>query len=173
MKTSIIKPGLVVLGTIAVLAIPTMAMAAPTPAAFVRQAIRGDNSEIMLGKLAESRGGTAGVRDFGQTLVSDHTKAKQQMAGLAHSMNITPPSQPMREAKAESKKLSDMKGSAFDTAFVNYMIKDHQKDIQNFQSEANANNGAASTMAKQQLPTLRKHLNIAESLQTKEQGQAR
>jgi putative membrane protein len=55
----------------------TYAMAGPkSDAVFLMDAMKGDNSEIKLGLLAQSRGGSAGVRNFGGMLVHDHRQAK-------------------------------------------------------------------------------------------------
>ena len=44
------------------------------------------------------------------------------------------------------------------------MIDDHRKDIGDFRDEAREHHGAVSDLASRQLPTLREHLRIAESL---------
>ena len=44
------------------------------------------------------------------------------------------------------------------------MIKNHQTDIQNFEDQVKARNGETSKMAEGQLPMLKKHLEIAQSL---------
>ena len=47
---------------------------------FLSDAIKGDNSEIELGRLALSKSSDDDVKAFAQTLVDDHTKAKAQAA---------------------------------------------------------------------------------------------
>jgi putative membrane protein len=42
---------------------------------------------------------------------------------------------------------------------------DHQKDVKEFEEEAKAGHAETSSLAMTQLPTLRKHLAIAETLQ--------
>lgn len=145
------------------LAVP-LAAHAQDPQAFLRKAIKGDNSEIMLGHMAEHRGADPAVRHFGQTLVEDHTMARDQAMHVAGRMGMTPPDGPTREATMERDRLAGMHGRDFDREFVHYMIDDHQKDIGEFRDEAHAMNGPASRMAREQLPTLRKHLNIATSI---------
>ena len=58
----------------------------------------------------------------------------------------------------------------FDKAFIDQMVDDHQKDINEFQDEAKAKNGQVSALARKQLPTLKKHLATAQSLQKQEQA---
>jgi putative membrane protein len=131
---------------------------------FLTDAIKGDNSEIQLGQLAEAKGGSKGVKDFGKTLVTDHGKAKDQASALAKQANMPIPTEIMDEAKTELQKLQGMSGAAFDKEFVSYMVQDHQKDIANFEQQANGT-GPTADLAKQTLPTLKKHLSIAQGLQ--------
>ena len=57
--------------------------------AFLKKAMEGDNSEIHLGQIAAQKGASAGVRDFGQMLVSDHTKGKADALPVAHTPMAT------------------------------------------------------------------------------------
>ncbi len=148
------------------LPLASLAAGADSAKEFVTEAIQGDNSEIMLGQLAEQHGGSQGVRDFGKTLTADHGKAKDEMMKLATSMSITPPTGPKPEAKMKYDQLSKLNGAQFDREFVKGMVEDHQKDIAEFEKQAKAGN-AASKVAENQLPTLRKHLDMAKSLQAK------
>jgi putative membrane protein len=141
-----------------------LAAHAQDPQAFLRKAIKGDNSEIMLGHMAEHRGANPAVRSFGHTLVQDHTMALDQAMHVATRMGVQPPDGPEREAMIERGRLSGMHGPEFDREFVQYMINDHRKDIDDFEAQAHAHEGPASRMAREQLPTLRKHLDIALSL---------
>ncbi len=152
----------------ALLILPSSALA-QSGADFLTTAVQGDNSEIMLGKLAEQKGGTAAVRHFGTTLVTDHTKAKTQATTLASSMSVSLPANAQPQAQSEADKLSKMSGTDFDNEFLSYMVTDHQKDIDDFTKEANAHDGKASALAKKQLPTLKKHLRLAQALQSRAQ----
>jgi len=49
---------------------------ADSPRQFLREAMQGNNSEIMLGNLAAERARSPAVREFGRTLVSDHQQAR-------------------------------------------------------------------------------------------------
>ncbi|HVX82799.1 MAG TPA: DUF4142 domain-containing protein, partial [Devosiaceae bacterium] len=75
-----------------------------------------------------------------------------------------PPSGPTDEAQAEMSKLSAMTGASFDDEFVNYMVQDHQKDISEFEDQAKTGSKGTAALAKATLPTLEKHLKIAQSL---------
>lgn len=134
---------------------------ADSPQDFLRDAIKGDNSEIMLGRLGERRAETPAARDFAQTLVVDHTKARFEALRVAAHMRMRPPRGPQKEALEAQRRLSGLSGWAFDAEFARHMVHDHQEDIAKFRKEANAARGATSALAKRQLPTLRKHLDMA------------
>ncbi|KAA3452138.1 DUF4142 domain-containing protein [Mesorhizobium sp. SARCC-RB16n] len=132
---------------------------------FLTDAIKGDNSEVLLGKIAETKSSTKAAKSFGRMLVKDHSKAKRQAAAVALKMGVEVPSDVSDEAAQEQKKLESLSGSAFDKEFANYMVSDHQKDISEFEDQAKTGKGVVSKLAKETLPTLRKHLKAARSLE--------
>jgi predicted outer membrane protein len=140
------------------------AFAAMPPAQFLQHAIKGDNSEMRLGRLISRHGASGQVRQFGATLTSDHSLARSQAAALARRMGVRPPTAMAPEARAEYAKLSHMRGRAFDWEVRRYMINDHRKDIAAFESQARGGDPRTAHLARMQLPTLRKHLRIAESI---------
>ena len=137
---------------------------AESPRDFIRDAVIGDNSEIMLGRLAERAGGSPQVKDFGHMLVKDHTKAKRQASLVARKLGVTPPTRSAVAADGEYAKLQLLSGVSFDREFSGYMLKDHQEDIAAFKAEADGDTGPAGALARKQLPTLHKHLELAKSI---------
>ncbi|MGN6375968.1 MAG: DUF4142 domain-containing protein [Sphingomonas sp.] len=147
-------------------AFQAQAMAAtPQDRQFLTDAIKGDNSEVTLGTLARAHGASAGVRSFGAALVTDHSKAKVQASAVARQSGVQVPDGMMAEAREEQTKLQRLHGKAFDDEFARYMVNDHKKDIAKFEKEAKQGSGAVASLARQQLPVLRKHLTMAEKLQ--------
>lgn len=131
---------------------------------FLSDAIKGDNSEITLGQLAIDHGDSTGVKEFGQMLVTDHRKAKDEAAPLAKTLGMTMPTEMTDEASKEMKKLQGLSGPAFDREFVSYMVDDHKKDVAEFQEQAMAGSGALNTYAEKTVPVLEKHLKTAQAL---------
>jgi putative membrane protein len=78
-------------------------------------------------------------------------------------MGVQPPSEPNRRQKADHAKMAKMSGDKFDKAFAKHMVADHKKDIRDYEKQAKKND-AAGQYAQQALPTLRKHLETAQSL---------
>jgi len=144
----------------------TAAAADSHAAQFLTDAIRGDNAEIKAGQAAQSMGSTQGVKDFGKMLVDDHTKGRDQASEVAKAMNVPVPTDTPPEADQELKMTMGMSGAGFDKDFIAMEVKDHKKDIAKFEAEANSSDPAQVTdLAKQTLPTLKKHLQKAQSLQ--------
>lgn len=137
---------------------------ADSPREFLYHALQGDNSEIMLGNLAADRARDSGVRDFGRTLASDHSKARGEVLDVGRRFGIRPTREMAPEARDERDRLMGLRGRDFDREFVRYMIDDHRKDIGDFRDEAREHHGQVSDLAARQLPTLREHLRIAMSL---------
>jgi putative membrane protein len=152
------------IAAIALVANAAAALAAP-PKAFLTDAIEGDNAEIQLGQLATQRSTNEQVKDFGQTLVKDHTQAKQQASSVASEMGLTSPSGVPADAQAEYTKLQSMQSPQFDSEFTSFMVKDHTKMIHKFMLQEKSSDPQTSKLAKAQLPVLKKHLSMAESLE--------
>lgn len=132
--------------------------------AFLTDAMKGDNSEVALGNLAEQKGTAQGVKDLGKMLATDHGAHAQQLATLAGQVGVATTTDLKAEAKTEETKLNGLSGAAFDKEFVGATIEDHKKDIAAYEKEAKGT-GPVATMAQQTLPTLKKHLAAAEALQ--------
>ena len=131
---------------------------------FIKEAIQGNLAEVQVGQLAQEKGASQGVKDFGGTLAADHQTANQSAMQTAQQMNVTPPDKPGVKQQAVYTKLSALSGDQFDRQFIKDMVKDHKKDIAKYQKEARGN-GPAADYAKQILPKLREHLKIAEDLE--------
>jgi putative membrane protein len=132
--------------------------------AFYTKAMQGDASEMMLGDLAAKQGASDEVRAYGATLHTDHAAAGEQVKQAAASAGVSVPAEPTKEARGEYEKLSKMSGADFDKEFARYMVDDHKKDIADFEKAAKSSDAKVAKLAGDTLPTLRKHLEIAQSL---------
>ena len=142
----------------------TNASASTVDSAFVTNALRGDNGEVAIGNLAATKASSQSAKDFGKMLAADHGAHKQKLVALASSTGIATTEEPSEEGKANLDKLEGLSGAAFDKAFKQAMIDDHQKDIAKYEKQASSGDPQTSALAKETLPTLRKHLETAQSL---------
>ena len=155
--------GLILLGSVA-------AASAKSNQEFLTDAIQGNLVEISLGQLAQKNAGSDGVRSFGQMLVQNHSAANEKATSLAQTQGVTPPTEPKPKAKQEYDRLSKLNGQAFDEKFAKHMVADHKKDIKEFEKQAKGSDDVAS-FAKDTLPTLKKHLQTAQSLESGKSAQ--
>jgi putative membrane protein len=130
---------------------------------FLHDAMQGDSSEVMLGKLAADQGGSTASKHYGQMLMDDHAMHLKMVEKVAQGLNVPTDVQPTDEASSEAKKLAKLQGGKFDHEFAEYMMKDHRKDMAEYRKAAKMS-GDVGKLARDTLPTLQKHLEAAEKL---------
>ena len=130
---------------------------------FLKEAIEGNLAEVQMGQLAKKQASSDGVRSFGEMLEKDHSAANQKATAAATSLGMTPPTSPNKKQTADYDKMSKLSGAQFDKMFVSHMVADHRKDIKDYE-KAGKKKDAAGSYATDTLPTLRKHLEMAQSL---------
>ena len=140
-------------------------------ATFVKKAAEGGLAEVELGKLAAEKASNEDVKKFGQKMVDDHGKANDQLKEVAAKDNIELPTEPNAKDKAEKARLEKLSGEQFDRAYMKAMVKDHTKDVKEFQHEStSAKNPDVKSFAEQTLPTLQQHLKMAQQIAPKVSG---
>jgi putative membrane protein len=137
---------------------------------FMKESIQGNLAEVDVGNLAQQKGASQGVKDFGAMLAKDHSAANEKAEKAAADLGVSSPSEPSAKQKALYKKLSGLSGEKFDKEFVRSMVKDHKEDIAKYEKESRSGSGAAADYAKAILPDLHKHLDMAERLQQEERS---
>jgi putative membrane protein len=131
---------------------------------FLKKAAAGGMAEVQFGELAQKNASSSAVKQFGERMVTDHTKMGDEVKSLAGSKGVTLPSQMEAKEKAEYDRLSKKTGAEFDRDYMSMMVKDHMQDIQEFQNEANSGQDPdVKALAAKALPTLREHLRMAEN----------
>jgi len=129
------------------------------------KAAGGNLAEIEIGKLAQSKGTTPHVREFGKMLVDDHSKALAALNDFAAKKNVTLPTAITDDGKDKYNKLNEKNGKDFDKAFSDDMVDDHEKDIKMYEDASkNANDPDVRNWAAGMLPTLQQHLEHAKML---------
>jgi putative membrane protein len=99
-------------------------------------------------------------------MVDDHTKANDQLKQVASQEGIQLPTTLSAKDKMTKERLSKLNGAAFDKAYMSDMVKDHTKDVADFQQESSSGTDpAVKDFASQTLPTLQSHLQEAKQIQ--------
>jgi len=135
---------------------------------FATKAAQGGMAEVKLGQLAEQHAQNADVKAFGQRMVTDHTKANDELKAIAGRKGITLPSDIDAKDQATYDRLSKLNGAAFDKAYMRDMVSDHRTDVAEFRRESEHGTDAdIKGFAAKTLPTLEEHLKMAESTDAK------
>lgn len=121
-------------------------------------------TEVTLGKLAEQKASSKKVKDFGQMMVADHSKANDELKAMAKKKGIILPTE-CTQCQQKISDLSKLSGMEFDKKYVEMMVAGHKEVIAKFTTEASQ--GKDSDMKKwasDKLPTIKHHLTAAEDL---------
>jgi putative membrane protein len=165
-------------GTVAFMALTLCALNAQSASStganrmFLKKAIEGDLAQIRMGELAQEKGTNEEVKKFGEKLVTDHGANLEAARSVAQSIGLEPPTTTNANQNATHDRLNKLSGAQFDRKFAERMVQDHKNDIKEFRHESKKS-GPIADFAKQTLPTLHQHLQIAESLNRSTMGSAR
>jgi putative membrane protein len=148
-----------------VLAAPLMAVANSPDGAFYKKAAEGGMAEVEAGTLAQSKGDSQKVKDFGSMMVKDHSAANDKLKALAATKDVTLPSTSSVGQMATKAKLEVLTGDAFDKAYIKAQVQAHQDTIALFRKEiASGQDADAQSFAKATLPTVRSHLKAVNAI---------
>ncbi len=135
---------------------------------FATEAAMGGMMEVELGRVAAQKGASDEVRQFGQRMVDDHTKGNEDLTQVASGKGLALPAAVDEKHQAEMRKLTALSGEAFDRAYVKMMLKDHRKDVGEFQKEsARGSDPDIKAFAARTLPTLQGHLQMIQRISDK------
>jgi len=134
---------------------------------FAMKAAQGGMAEVEMGNLAQQQGSAANVKEFGRKLVQDHTKANNDLKDIASRENITLPADMSADERKTLDRLSKLSGAKFDSEFAKESVDDHEKDIKEFEKEAESGqNQSLKSFSSSTLPTLHDHLNMAQGIKS-------
>ena len=132
---------------------------------FIMDAAMGGMMEVELGRVAAQKGTSDAVKQFGQRMVDDHSKANSELMSLASGKGITLPTELDQKHRNEVTKMSNMSGAEFDRSYSKMMLSDHTKDVAAFEKESTKGGDAdLKAFASKTLPTLQEHLQLAKAL---------
>jgi putative membrane protein len=152
---------------IAALSVAGVAAAQDTPAGrssslsakdkmFMKKAAKGGMKEVAMGKLADEKGQSDDVKSFGKRMVADHSKANDELKKIAVQKN----------AKLPTKEPTV--GWTSDKAYMDAMVKDHEKDLAEFQEEAKSGSDPdVKKFADDTAKMVQEHLDLAKQTQSK------
>jgi putative membrane protein len=134
---------------------------------FVKNAAKGNITEIDLGRLAAQKATNPEVKTFANRMIRDHSKANEELTTLAASKGLDVSRSAPFSEDISSIHLKMLSGKSFDEAYIKLMIDDHKEDVSAFQKESeSAQDTDVKRFASKILPILRGHLTKIEQIQT-------
>ena len=128
-------------------------------------------AEVQAGRLAQNKASSEDVKRFAAHMVEDHGKMLDEQKAMAKSGGVQLPKQPSKEQQAALKKLEGVSGEKFDRAYVDQMVKDHEKALKLVQDTAkNAKDPQLKQAAEKAAPEVKQHLDMAKKLADKKSG---
>ena len=130
-------------------------------------------SDSARGKLAETKGTSADVRNFGKLMMGEHHMLRAEGQALVKKLGVTPTApagdQSEAQAKTEMDSLDAMpKGAAWDKAYIGYEVGYHQAVINTATKALDvAQNDSLKALIKKAAPVLQHHLERAQEIQKK------
>ena len=117
--------------------------------------------QVKLGKLAQEKGSSEVVRDFGKRMVNDYSKANEELAAGAKQAAYPAPVL-LRPHQQVFNRISGMGRSSFDKNYMAEMVNEHDQAVRLFQQESEDGRVASlKQLASRLLPTVQQHQTLA------------
>ncbi len=133
---------------------------------FAMMAAMGGMAEVEMARLALSKASSDSVKQFAQKMIDDHTKANEELMGIATSKGITLPTAPDAKMQAMMMKMEKLSGAEFDRQYIMMAgNKDHMKMEKLFKDEnLKGKDADLKAFAAKTLPVVQMHLQMARDL---------
>lgn len=123
---------------------------------FMKKAAKGGMMEVAMGQVAEQKAQSEDVKSFGKRMVTDHSKANDELKSIASKKGVQLPS-----------KEHTIKWTS-DKAYVDMMVKDHEKDLAEFKEEASGGSDPdVKKFADDTSKVIQEHLDLVKEIQGK------
>ena len=145
---------------------PSKGMTVCDSAHFIAQATMGNVLEIESSRFALERSKSNEVRNFAQTMITDHTIAAQELEAILRDNNMNTPTNKLDAThQAEIETLRKAEATRFDRDYVVLQMKAHDEAMALFRSYAQSGTDAKLKLfAQKMLPDFEKHAAMVKSL---------
>lgn len=170
MKRRLVWMALVSLFAVACMALPALAAEKmmKSEKTFIKDAASGGMMEVQLGQMAQQKGSSQEVKDFGQRMVTDHGKANDELEAIVSKKGMKMPAKMADKHKKVVDKLANLSGQDFDKKYAKEMVKDHQKDVAKFRKMSEKlKDPELKGWVDKTLPVLEQHLQHANDMAKK------
>ena len=148
---------------------------APNDAQIAHIVVTANTVDIDAGKLARTKASNAEVKQFGETMIKDHTAVNKQATDLVKKLKVKPEDNATSRSLAQGGRdnlahLRELKkGGDFDKAYVDHEVAYHQAVIDALDKTLipNAKNAELKDLLEKSRPAFVAHLDHAKMIQAK------
>lgn len=132
---------------------------------FAKEAATGNMMEVQLGELAQKQAQNEQVKQFGERMAQEHGKAQDKLKQILQQAKVEVPQQLPQDAQQKVDRLKQQQGKQFDQAYMELMVKDHEKDLQAYRQYTDQGEfQELVTYANQTTPILEQHYQQAQDV---------
>ena len=122
-------------------------------------------AEVQMGKDAQSKAVNARVKSFADMMVRDHSAGNDQVKSLASQRNVKLPDSVSEDHMKMMKNLQKKTGKDFDKAYMDDMVKGHEKVVDMLERSGDkVNDTEVKTFINNTLPKIKEHLDSAKAI---------
>jgi putative membrane protein len=150
----------------------TATSAKPNDAQIAHIAVTANSIDSASGELAKSKAQSKAVKDFAQTMITDHTQVNKQAVALATKLGVTPEDNDVSRqlqsgAETSQASLKTKSGADFDSAYIDHEVAFHQAVLDALDSTLipDAQNAELKGLLTKVRPAIAAHLERAKGIQ--------
>jgi putative membrane protein len=140
-----------------------------------------NQAEVQMGQMGAQMAQSPQVKQFAQQMVDDHYKNDQQLTSMAQTMGVQLTGKEFqskqKDAQKEMHKVQGKTGAEFDKAYMDQMVKDHEKDVKEVDKLAKKAHGEKQTelasALEQTHAMIQSHLDMAKQIQKATKNEAK
>lgn len=132
---------------------------------FLKESASAGMLEVQLGKLAQEKGQSQEVKDYGRQMVEDHQKANDKLKQILQKEKVELPSDLLDKHQEILDRFQNLEGAEFDQAYARQMVQDHQDVVSAFEkAQERIENQEIKTWVENTTRHVRHHLEKARDL---------
>ena len=132
---------------------------------FISDMLEDGKAEVELGRMAQSRSRNPAVREFGEMMVRDHTKAGEELESVAKQAEHRQAADTDSDHQRLNERLSELSGAEFDRAYMTAMVDEHEEAVRELEGKSDSSNNAeVKQWVAKTLPAVRQHLERAKQI---------
>ena len=133
---------------------------------FMLNAAAGGNTEIAASKIALDRSDNDRIKQFANMMVTDHSKAGDELKQIAGQKNVMLPDSVLPPQHQELQTLRTTSARNFNSAYISAMVKGHRGAVDLFENGSkNCENSDVKAFASKTLPVIKMHLDSIMAIQ--------